>query len=72
MSGIERTHLVLQPFQATHVGSDRRRREKEGRAFELGLAEADSEPKMPEIQAEAPTTPVPDEEGVGVHVNIVA
>ena len=72
MSSIERTHLVLQPFRAVHVNSDRQGRGKEGRAFDLRMANVEDVPKPPVEPIETPAASGGDEEGVGARVNIVA
>jgi len=75
MSGIERTHSVLQPHRIAYVNPDGRRRGKDSRDFDLELAGLEIIPQAPAAApAEQPAPPqseLADEDGVGARVNIV-
>jgi hypothetical protein len=71
MNGVDRTHLVLQPFQANRVHPERRRGRSNSRPFDLDEASpsVESEPRV-EAGPER-TLSSGGDEGVGEHVNIV-
>lgn len=67
MNQIERSYVVPQPLHVNGANSDRRRKPRDGRAFEIEPASADTEPAAPA----APLVSSGGDEGVGEFVNIV-
>ena len=71
MNHIERTYLVPQAFQVNAPNPDRRRKNRDARAFELEPVEENVEP-APRVEAVSERTlSSGGDEGVGEYVNIV-
>ncbi len=70
MNGVEPAHHVLQPFQAAPTNPDRRRKQPDGHAFELALAEEPTPAPAPE--PETVSAHSRGYEGVGEQVDVVA
>ena len=71
MNQIERTYLVPQVYQVNAANPDRRRKNRDARAFELEPAEPNPESAPRAELASERTLSSGGDEGVGEYVNIV-